>query len=886
MVQVYEQRTAAQGGASATPLMNTPQVPVGAMGQAQQNLGTSITNTATLAADIHNKNAQESAALWSANAVSQARLDWTKKINEMQDQSTGDGAGFSQKVLTDFKEYEGKLAQSAPDAQTRNMLKQHMSQLGTQLGTQAIEYQNQQRMSYNVDQFKSTLNNNVATVSIDPTQAAPVYANTLQSIDKMQIPFDKKLQLKDAAREQMVSAYVDNQVRTNPAGFKNALAPSVGQLPEGTPQAKIATAAKSAGNNPIVSLAIGQIESGIDATAESGVPGSTAKGIYQFTDATWKQFGGTDANRNDPQAQIEIQQKLQTYNANYLRAHLGREPKPTEEYMAHFLGAGGATAVLQADPNMSMADAVKQYDPKHADQIIQGNNLEGKTVGQVLQSYDKKMNSAMNKFASKEQQAAAPFIQNIMTPAERDHAIHMATQAEREHQQAQVVNMKQTLEDQTAMAMNGVTPKQLLTQDQFNMMYNGNPDQAKIQYQNYVDTIDTGLKINQMSNMTTEQRSAMINTVKPDPTQPGYADKMKLKQQMITANAQIQKQLEDDPVNFINNKSIAAKNALQTLQASNTPENRQAYYSTIIAAQQQQGIMSPKLLTQSQEDQTIQQLSHTQGLDRVKALQQLSQQYGAHWGTVANQIASNKNAPDGMAAILQASDQRYAEQAALVSGQDINKLSANLASGDKGTIDAAIQSAMQPYIQSIGVGQQGSKQVEDLTNNLKKQAYAQVAMGRSPSDVVSNITDGFVGEKKYNYVENENRTFRIPVKYNQDTVKDNANNIVEKLSINDIDLAATQPLTNPYDLTPNVDGLLGMIKDKAVWQTDKSDTSATLYFIGKDNLQHVVLAKNGKPITKNLAELNANSEPKYVPQENKAAENESALLSETLKVFK
>jgi hypothetical protein len=870
----YDQRTSATGGTAALPLMNpgsmNPNIAAGGKIQA----GQALTNTATVLQDTHLANQQrqrqedeQTAALWSAKAVSQARLDWTQKLNEMQDQSTGDGAGFSNNVIGEFDRYQAKMLQSAPNNASRKYLSEQLTAYKTQLGTQAIEYQNKQRIDYNVNTFKDTLNNNTGIIALDPTQAPQVYGNTLAAISQMQVPEETKLKLKEASRKQIVDTYVSSQLRNNAYGFKNQLAPSVGQLPQGTNEAKIAAAATQNGNDPLVSLAIAQIESGVKPEAESSVPGSTAKGMFQFTDATWLENGGTKENRNDPQAQIEVAQRLQQKNANYLRAHLGREPSPTEQYMAHFLGAGGANAVLHADPSMSMADVVKEYDPKNADAIIKGNHLEGKTVGQVLSSYDSKMKSAMDKFASKEQQAASPFIQNIMTPQERDQAVNMAKQLVNSQAETYRTNMQQTIQDQTAGAMKGVMPAQALTQDNFNMMYPTDQAQANIQYNTYKAAIDTGLKINQMATMNPTQQDELIKSIKPIPNTPGYAKAVELEHRMLTAKAEIIKQKAEAPVAFVSQHDPLVKQNALTMQQSNTPETRKAYYDSVIAAQKQVGIMFPKLLDDAQEDSVIQQISHAQGTQRVQLLSQLSKQYGEHWGVVANQISSNKSAPDGITAILSASNDRYAQQAALVSGQSEAKLAENLASGDKSSIDQELQKQLQPYIQSVGVGQQASHQVTDLTTNMRKQVYARVAMDGNVKKAVRDVVAGFTGENKYNYSEQSigggvgDSTLRIPIQYNQSFVTNNAKGYVKSLTKEDLNMAGAKLLKNPYDLTENADGFLGMVKSHPIWQTNKDDKSATLYFLGKNNDVVPVIGKDGKPITKSFAELNVNTLP-------------------------
>jgi hypothetical protein len=86
-------------------------------------------------------------------------------------------------------------------------------------------------------------------------------------------------------------------------------------------------------------------------------------------------------------------------DAAALRKQLNRDVSPEELYATHVLGRGTGSRLLQADPSMTMAQALKAADPKNADKIISSNSkLFGdgkKTVGEVMQTFSTKMASAM-----------------------------------------------------------------------------------------------------------------------------------------------------------------------------------------------------------------------------------------------------------------------------------------------------------------------------------------------------------------------------------------------------------------------------------------------------------------------------------------------------------
>ena len=132
-----------------------------------------------------------------------------------------------------------------------------------------------------------------------------------------------------------------------------------------------------------------RIESGLDTNARART--SSATGLFQFIEQTWlatvRQHGtehglGWAANaiqqrpngryhvadpamrraildlRRQPEAASAMAAEFAADNRAYLERRLGREAAPVDLYLAHFLGAGGATRFLaahDANPNASAA---------------------------------------------------------------------------------------------------------------------------------------------------------------------------------------------------------------------------------------------------------------------------------------------------------------------------------------------------------------------------------------------------------------------------------------------------------------------------------------------------------------------------------------------------
>ena len=158
----------------------------------------------------------------------------------------------------------------------------------------------------------------------------------------------------------------------------------------------IARKAQQEGVNPSVALTISHIETGGSFSHTAKNPTSTAYGLFQVLDKTWKGLGGKDRNNVDEQIRIGLKHIKQA--DSYMRKSLGREPVAHEQYLGHLLGPGGASAVLKADPNARLIDVVRKFDSKNADAIVSNNGMSGLTVGQAIGKWEKKWNGLSNRY--------------------------------------------------------------------------------------------------------------------------------------------------------------------------------------------------------------------------------------------------------------------------------------------------------------------------------------------------------------------------------------------------------------------------------------------------------------------------------------------------------
>lgn len=158
----------------------------------------------------------------------------------------------------------------------------------------------------------------------------------------------------------------------------------------------IARKAQQEGVNPSVALTISHIETGGRFNHTAKNPTSSAHGLFQILDKTWKGQGGGDRYSIDEQIKQGLKH-IKNANAS-MRKSLGREPVEHEQYLGHLLGPGGAAAVLKADPNVKLIDVVRKYDSKNANDIVNNNGMSGLTVGQAIGKWRNKWNSLSSRY--------------------------------------------------------------------------------------------------------------------------------------------------------------------------------------------------------------------------------------------------------------------------------------------------------------------------------------------------------------------------------------------------------------------------------------------------------------------------------------------------------
>lgn len=170
------------------------------------------------------KRAEEAdARAWSSKALSKARLDWTEKFLEHQQNASEGAHGFTPKVLGEFDEYAGQLIETAPTSTAKRFLSERMSDFRASLGESSLQFEAKARIDWRSDQFGQGIENSKKLMNTDPGQYNVALAEQVAVIDAAMLPPVQKSALRDRAVQEISQAAVWAQVQKSPMAFFDSI---------------------------------------------------------------------------------------------------------------------------------------------------------------------------------------------------------------------------------------------------------------------------------------------------------------------------------------------------------------------------------------------------------------------------------------------------------------------------------------------------------------------------------------------------------------------------------------------------------------------------------------------------------------------------------------
>jgi len=144
---------------------------------------------------------------------------------------------------------------------------------------------------------------------------------------------------------------------------------------------------------------VSKVESGNNPNAQN--PNGSATGLFQFTSGTWEglnkkyNLGYTLEDRKNPEKAANVMRLFTEENESRLKPVLGRSLTDGEKYMAHFLGAGGATkfyTVYKTNPNAPISTVLSPDALKANKGVVYNKDGSLKTVADIQGWANNKMN--------------------------------------------------------------------------------------------------------------------------------------------------------------------------------------------------------------------------------------------------------------------------------------------------------------------------------------------------------------------------------------------------------------------------------------------------------------------------------------------------------------
>ncbi|MCX4155000.1 MULTISPECIES: transglycosylase SLT domain-containing protein [Paraburkholderia] len=566
-IPIYEQQAGvgggyqapeAQGGQFSTSVAQAAGELTGGLRElTEADLMTQKTNERVLG-----EQQEQTARTWAGNAASQATLDWTQQLDAKKQAASGAAVGFTPAVLGDFDAYASKTLENAPTPLARNFLQQHLTNLRTNIGQQAISFEANAAIGDRITTTQNSIDNWANVVAKDPSQ----YTTALATINATMpdVGPEKKQLLAQKAQQAIGNAAVQNLIATDPVAANNLIQTRLYGKPLGGP---------TSGNGPAASPDFeGAMETAVLPDNLKGV----ARSIYQQETSS-----GTNPAMNTPNSSgvtgpMQVAQttfnSLQKQGLIPAAAQWTNPADNTNAGLVLIKKLGGeyngdaskiAAAYYSGEKAVNPDGSINNFhDPLHPN-APDTNGYVSQVTGRLNAS-----NSAVNLTQPSIQPVGdepAAKSGNPALDAMNIHELlgysHQAVEASGKVQAQTRIAVEQQAKDQSAAALNGQPPQNPLQMHDFVAAY-GTAGAAR--YQDYANTMTLGANIARVGTLPADQQQAVLASMTPkvSATDAGYADAQKNYTLMSNAIDYANKQRANDPVGYAAWKGLGQVNPI------------------------------------------------------------------------------------------------------------------------------------------------------------------------------------------------------------------------------------------------------------------------------------------------------------------------------------
>lgn len=174
----------------------------------------------------------------------------------------------------------------------------------------------------------------------------------------------------------------------------------------------IVTASLETGTDPLAAVAITYLETRFQPKLRNK-EGSSASGLFQIVGGTWRSMVRTHGSKHnitaatnvyDPWANAVMGLELMNVNTEYLERRLKRRITIGEQYMAHFLGMGGASKMIRARGDLLARDVLPTAAANNYNRFYR--NGKPLTVAQFKANINRDINVVIKHYGNETQYIA------------------------------------------------------------------------------------------------------------------------------------------------------------------------------------------------------------------------------------------------------------------------------------------------------------------------------------------------------------------------------------------------------------------------------------------------------------------------------------------------
>lgn len=844
-IPVYEQRTTPEGFLQVSPNV-VPMVSAGEwmgaeIGQAAQRIGHAAGQFSDALVSEYETTQNREAAVRVGDGVSQATLDWTRRLQEAKVKAPLGASGFTDSLMEEYTKFADQSISNEQNEHGKQLLHTGLNNLKERLFSNALTFEQQSRTTLQSQQLDSTVENWSKLVYQDPSQYGTAKTELMRTIANMDgLDATEKVKILEKRLPEIAQYATQGFINQDPkAAYKTIKQDD----------------AYSPGFDGAVTFTL-KHEGGLNPSDSNGSPSNF--GINQ------KAHPGIDV-KNISQDQAKDIYRKEYWNAIGGDKLAAQNPKLA---MAAFdtavmSGVGKAKSLLEkAD-----GDAAKFMELRS--DFLQGllkSNPE--KYGKYAAAWNSRNRELRNQMLPEgvPHITGQPFVDDL--PADKMWTYQRAAET-RYNQQVAVdtQQFKSNLANSVAMYADGVMDPKPLQRDQFLTAF-GEEEGAR-QFDQYQQTQQMGQHISEMQSMPLSTIGQLLEESKPQPGA-NYQEADKRHSLLAQAAARTVKLREDDPAAYVLKTSQPVRDAYssfstaignQALSEDVKQAAARRYADASMAEQVRLSVSSPALLSKPYIESVANQYAVTTDPEAtVAGMKSMAQLWGNdYWPKVYKELHAAKALSPTALVIGSGVGDKTAKDlviASQIKPEDMLKgvPDAKIVKQD---VTMAVSDALEPFRQSmIGAdGKQltlgGANTFNTFYDQISNLAMYYRSQGMTAKDAAQKASDGVINDR-YSFVD-VNGPYRVPKEFDVDKVTEAANHYLDTIDPENL----RAPMTSRKDSMVAYD-MAQSIKAHGHWVTAPDESGLVLF---DDETRAPVLDKAGKPIQYTWQKLQEYTKP-------------------------